>query len=231
MIGSSSLWGAPPSWRQEVPSCHFLFGGWTPISETTPCSKSLRQDAGDSRQDGGAPRRRRPAMGAEKQSDGSLGRGNDGIAGGEGTEVAEVERVKGAAAGAAGSDQVESVVDGSAGEVLFHRQFHGVAVVIGVQWDQGETGENALPDDALDVGWEQARLERQRAERGKEFGEAVGGQVALQRPRFHGLKTREGDGMVGVLLKQRRNQSGGVKTDFHSLKTADFLAALGSLCI
>ncbi len=44
--------------------------------------------AGDSRQDGGAPRRRRPTMGAEKQSDGSLGRGDDGIAGGEGTEVA-----------------------------------------------------------------------------------------------------------------------------------------------
>ncbi len=62
-------------------------------------------------------------------------------------------------------------------------------------------------------------------------GSSGGGQVALQRPRFHGLKTREGDGMVGVLLKQRRNQSGGVKTDFHSLKTADFPAALGSLCV
>ncbi len=71
--------------------CHLATsssGGGTPISETTPCSKSLRQDAGDSRQDGGAPRRRRPTMGAEKQSDGSLGRGDDGIAGGEGTEVA-----------------------------------------------------------------------------------------------------------------------------------------------
>lgn len=145
--------------------------------------------------------------------------------------MAEVERVKGGAAGTAGTHEVERVVNGSAGEVLCHRQLDGVAIVVCAQRNQGEMGENALPDDALDVGRWQARLERQRGKRGKEFGEAVGGQVALQRPILRCLQTGEGDGVVRVLLEQSRNESGSVKTDFHTSKTADFPGALVSLYV
>ena len=55
--------------------------------------------------------------------------------------------------------------------------------------------------------------------------------MALHRPRLHGLETRKGDGVVGVLHEQSRNQCGGIKADFHTSKAADFRAAQVSLFI
>ena len=49
-------WGAQPSWRQDLASCRILLGGGRRFQKPIMHAKSLRQDAGDSRQDGGAPR-------------------------------------------------------------------------------------------------------------------------------------------------------------------------------
>lgn len=59
----------------------------------------------------------------------------------------------------------------------------------------------------------------------------MGGQVALHGPRFHGVEPREGDGVVGVLLEQRGDESGGIKAGFHTSKAADFSGALASLLV
>ena len=65
----------------------------------------------------------------------------------------------------------------------------------------------------------------------KSSAESVGGQVALHSPCFHGLETWKGDGVVGVLLEQSGDESGGIETGFHPSKAADFPAALTPLLV
>ena len=75
--------------------------------------------------------------------------------------------------------------------------------------------ENGLLNEALDISRLQAGLQGQGREGGVEFGEAVGGDVALARALVDGLEAGKGDGVVRMLLEERGHQHGGVKTSFH----------------
>lgn len=143
--------------------------------------------------------------------------------------MAQVERVERGATGAECSDEMKGIVNGSAGKVACHSQLDGVAVVVGTKWNQHEMVEDGLPNDELDVGWKQSGFEWHRGERGEEFGQAVGGEVSLECALFDGLETRKGEGVMGVLLEQRRDENGGIKAGFHRSKAADLGAAQVSL--
>jgi hypothetical protein len=143
--------------------------------------------------------------------------------------VAKVEGEQRGATGTPGSDEMKGIVDGAAGEVLLYRQLDGVTVVLGAERNQREIREDALLDDALDIGGVQSGLERQRDKRGEKLGEPVRGQMTLSRPSPHGLETWKGAGVMGMLLQESRDKNGSVETDFHRSKAADFCAAPGPL--
>ncbi len=134
-----------------------------------------------------------------------LWRDNHGIVWRKRTEVAEVEGVESGAIGAAGSDKVKRIVDGTAGEVQAHGQLHGFAVMIGVERNDSERREDALLDEAFDGSGRQTGLERQCRQCGKKLGYPVCGEVPLDCPRLCGLETGESEGVVGVLLEECRH--------------------------
>ena len=63
----------------------------------------------------------------------------------------QVEREELFALSIACSDDVQGIVDGSAGAVLAYGRGHGCLVVCGGEWDDCEVLQNAAFDEALDV--------------------------------------------------------------------------------
>jgi hypothetical protein len=89
--------------------------------------------------------------------------------------------------------------------------------------------QNGFPDEALDIGGEKARLEKQGGESGEEFGKAVGRQVALDFSLMDGPQVGESDRMVRMLLEQSGHERRGVEAGFHGSESANLAAALFAL--
>ena len=102
-------------------------------------------------------------------------------------------------------------------------------VMFGAQWNEDKMPKYALTNDALDLGWKKTRLERQSGERSEKFGQTMSRQMPLHSTLYHLFKPRKSNGMMGVLLKQRRDKSRSIKTDFHDSKSTNLSAAMFSL--
>lgn len=110
---------------------------------------------------------------------------------------------------------MQGVVDGPAGQISSDRQLHGVMIMVGAQWNEDKMPKYALTNDTLSLRWKQTRLERQSGERSEKFSQTMSRQMPLHRTFYHLFEPRKSNGMMGVLLKQRRDKSRSIETNFH----------------
>ena len=138
----------------------------------------------------------------------------------------QIQGVECGATGAAGTRDVQGIVNGSAGEVLPDGELHGLVIFRSPKRYQREIRQDGLLDEAQDISRVESRLKWKGGKRGEKFGQAVRGEIPLRCAILHGLQAGKRDRVVRMLLEQRGDEGGCIKTNFHRSEASDFRAAL-----